>query len=153
MKLHTSILVIAVLINSNNCFSQNNSLTKNIGQNKTSTLEDTVYVIQNHVKPDKKQQFDDFLNNVFLEVIKKERVNSSGYTTVLRPISQEADSTYNYFFIVNFPKPSTNSDARDLDLEHLLQKYYGKEKAHQYIIMFSECIASQDLYKELQSKD
>lgn len=112
---------------------------------------DTVWVFVNHVKADKKEQFEKFVSGIFWPMAKKlseqdQRVFRQ--TRVLYPARPEPDGTYSYFFIMD---PVV--DGGDYDIGHLLEKMYGAEKAKEYMQIFDETAAAEQTgYTLVQSK-
>ncbi len=112
---------------------------------------DTVWVFVNHVKADKKEQFEKFAYEIFWPMAKKLSAADQkvfNQTRILSPTQQEADGTYSYLFIMD-PVVS----GGDYDISSLLKKMYGEEKAKEYDNMFVETLASgQTGYILVQSK-
>ena len=112
---------------------------------------DTVWVILNHVKPDKRAQFERFVEEIFWAEAKRlseadQRVFRQ--TRVLYPIAPEPDGTYTYFFIMD-PVLS----GADYDIGRFLEKMYGAEKAEEYFSMFDDATsAPQTVYPVVQSR-
>ena len=112
--------------------------------------QDTVWVIVNPVKADKKEQFEKFINEFFWPRATKLSASEQQvfkHTRVLYPTRQEADGSYNYMFIMD-----TVIAGGDYDIDSLLKKIYGEEKANEYIQMYNETTAGpQTAYREVQS--
>jgi len=113
---------------------------------------DTVWVIINHIKADKKEQFEKFITEIFWGASNKLKGNDRAVfkqTRVLYPTKPEADGTLSYVFIMD---PVVNGG--DYDLRSLLGKIYGDQKASEYESVFNETAASeQTVYVDVQSEN
>ena len=97
---------------------------------------DTVWVLINYVKADKREQFEKFVNEIFWPMAKKLSAQDQelfNQTRVLYPVHPEEDGTYNYFFIMD-PVIS----GGNYDIEGLLKKMYDPPKAEAYLKLFNE---------------
>lgn len=112
---------------------------------------DKVWVFVNHIKADKRQQFEKFIHEVFWPMAQKLSAADQQVfrqTRVLLPAEAEADGTYSYLFIMD-----PVIEGGDYDIESLLQKMYGKEKAKEYATMLEETEArGQTGYRLVQSR-
>ncbi|ALD21331.1 hypothetical protein [Hymenobacter sp. DG25A] len=112
---------------------------------------DSVWVIVNSVKPDKRTQFEKFVNEVFWPAAKKltpAEQQIFRQTRVLYSGRPEKDGTYEYVFIMDPVMP-----GQDYDIERLLQKMFTAEKAAAYTKMFQETLAGeQKWYRMVQSR-
>lgn len=108
-------------------------------------------MIINHVKPDKREQFEKFVNEVFWPMATKlspEDQRLFKQTRVLYPTKAETDGTYSYVFLMD-PVIATG----DYEIDHLLKKIYGEGKWEEYGKMFGETLArDQTFYEVVQSK-
>jgi hypothetical protein len=113
---------------------------------------DTVWVIVNHIKADKKAQFEKFITETFWGASNKLKGNDKTVfkqTRVLYPTQPETDGTLSYIFIMD-PVLS----GGDYDIYNLLTKIYGDQKASEYNNVFNETAASeQTMYIEIQSEN
>jgi hypothetical protein len=111
---------------------------------------DTVWVIINHVKADKRQQFEQFVHQVFWDSASKLSAADQQVfrqTRVLHPTVPEKDGTYSYIFLMDPYIPGGN-----YNISALLNKMYGEPKASQYNKMLDETTTkSQTQYLEVQS--
>jgi hypothetical protein len=111
---------------------------------------DTVWVLINHVKADKRQQFEQFVHQIFWDSSSKLSAADQQVfrqTRVLHPTAPEKDGTYSYIFLMDPYIPGGN-----YDIHALLNKMYGEPKASQYNKMFDETTAAdQTQYLEVQS--
>ena len=100
---------------------------------------DTVWVVVNPVKPEKRAQFERFVNEIFWpSAVKLSAADQRTFrqTRVLNAVRPEADGTYPYLFIMD---PVQKGFA--YDILALLTKAYGKEKAVDYYKLFTESLA------------
>jgi hypothetical protein len=138
----TLYLILFVLLTANSGF----------GQQLTRAKEnETVWVIVNHVKPDKREQFENFIHNTFWpgsmklseadqKVFKQTRTMHSG--------KADPDGTYPYIFIMD-PLVA----GGDYDVESLLKKMFGAEKAAEHYKTFTETMDREsNNYEVTQSK-
>jgi hypothetical protein len=112
---------------------------------------DTVWVLINHVKGDKKEQFERFVHEVFWDGsarLSQEDQRVFKQTRVLHPIQQEKDGSYNYIFIMDPVLKGGNYDIRQL-----LDKIYKPEKAAEYEKLYNDAvIGDQTAYVMVQSR-
>ena len=100
---------------------------------------DTVWVVVNPVKADKRAQFERFVNEIFWPSAAKLGAadqRTFRQTRVLNATRPEADGTYSYLFIMD---PVLKGAS--YDILALLTKVYGKEKAAGYHKLFMESLA------------
>ena len=96
---------------------------------------DTVWVLLNHVKPDKVEDFERFIYEVLKPAIEKHKPEWLTNVRVLHPAAQNEDSTYTYTFIMD---PKMYPSYRFMVV---MEPMYGKEKAEEYIqTLFSESL-------------
>ncbi|WP_018616588.1 hypothetical protein [Segetibacter koreensis] len=108
---------------------------------------DTVWVIVNHIKADKRKQFERFIHEIFWPMAKKlspDEQRIFKQTRVLNPLRPEQDGTFNYLFIMD---PVISS--ADYGIENLIKKMYDDQKADEYIKMYHETIASEQVFYEV----
>jgi hypothetical protein len=101
---------------------------------------DTVWVIVNYVKADKRAQFERFCSEQFWPLARK--LNPADQrafrqTRVLNAVRAEADGTYAYVFIMDPKIPRQN-----YSIEAFLKKMYAKEQAAAYYKQFTDCLAN-----------
>lgn len=111
---------------------------------------DSVWIFINHVKPDKRAQFEKFVHEVFWPMAQKLNKSEHRYfekTRVLSPVAPEADGTYSYLFIMDPVLPGSS-----YELEPYLKKMFG-DKWQEYGTMFGETQArEQTAYRVVQDK-
>jgi hypothetical protein len=97
---------------------------------------DSVWIFVNHIKADKREQFEKFVHEIFWDSAGKLSAAEQQLfrkTRVLHPIRPEQDGTYSYVFIMDPVIPGGN-----YDIEKLTKQIYGEEKAREYLKMFDE---------------
>ena len=122
--------------------------TSNPAPQSRATVNDTVWVIQNHIKADKLEQFIDFNFN-YLEPAAAEYYPTMRNTVrTLKPVEQNEDGTYTYFYLMD---PAISSDGYGMMLP--LTAKYGEEKASEYYEIFKDCLkdGEQELKITVQS--
>jgi hypothetical protein len=150
------IITFITLSLSTNAGAQSGTKAASKQQKRTATRPmaaegEKVWVIINHVKPDKREQFEKFIHEVFWPTARKLRAQEQRVfrqTRVLHPTEAEKDGTYSYIFIMDPLIESGN-----YDILSLLTNMYGKEKATEYNNMFEETLArEQTQIMTVQSK-
>jgi hypothetical protein len=117
----------------------------------SATKGDSVWVIVNSVKADKRAQFERFCNELFWPGAAKlsaadQRVFRQ--TRVLQAVRPEADGTYAYLFIMDPVIKGAN-----YDIQAFLKKMYDAPKAAAYYQLFQESLArEQHTYVAVQSR-
>ena len=112
---------------------------------------DTVWVLLNHIKHDKKEQFEKFIHEIFrpkAAELKQNDQQAFKQTRVMHPAKMNEDGTYTYIFIMDPLITNTNYNIQDF-----LNKMYNEEEANKYFEMFEECYAApQTEYVVIQSE-
>lgn len=108
--------------------------------------DNPVWVILNHVKPDKLQQFEDFNLN-YLRLAGEEFFPDMSKTVrFLKSEKPNADGTFTYFFLMD-----PVMKGADYDMGPVLEAKYGKEKADEYYKMFQECVKKNESFETVQT--
>jgi hypothetical protein len=111
---------------------------------------DSVFVIVNYVKGDKKEQFEKFIHESFwpkAQGLSEADKQLFRQTRILHPTKQEADGTYIYMFVMD-----PYFTGHDYSIENMLRKMYG-DKWEEPNRMFGESLArEQSQYMMLQNK-
>lgn len=151
------LFLLTVLITTSQINFANAQTTSASASNKRAAMRpmanegDSVWVIINHIKADKRQQFEKFVHEIFWPMAKKltsEEQRVFRQTRVLHSVKPEEDGTYSYLFIMDPVVPGA-----DYDIENLLKKMYDEQKATEYMKMLNETEASgQTGYRMLQSR-
>jgi hypothetical protein len=115
--------------------------------NYRATEGDTVWVLINHIRPDKRQQFEKFIYDVLWPVVKTlspQEQLAFRQTRFLTPTQPEADGTYSYIF---FMDPVIT--GVDYDIDHLLKRMYSAQEVRPYEKMFLETVAREQTWNVL----
>jgi hypothetical protein len=119
-------------------------------QRSLAVTGDTVWVIVNPVKADKRADFERFVHEIFwpgASKLSKEEQKLFRQTRILHPVKPEADGTYSYFFIMDPLNPRGN-----YNIEHFLTEMYGEIKAKEHMKLYTDAMAGeQKQYKVVQS--
>ena len=111
---------------------------------------DTVWVIINHVRPDKREVFENFAHNIFFDSatrLSAEEQHVFRQTRILHPVQPEADGTYSYFFIMD-PRLS----GQDYGIQTILGRMYDKTDAERFMGLYREAVIKQTRYTLIQSR-
>lgn len=106
------------------------------------TIGDTVRVVVNHVRHDRREQFERFMREVLRPTMDRaapgdpETADHIRRARFLKPVRMDADSTYAYLFIVD---PAANSTP--YNFVRLIQRSYPPEQAGEYVRMYRESLA------------
>ena len=137
-----------VLINTDQKAHATKDLT---GSSVRAAKGDTVWVLLNHIKADKCEQFEKFVHEILWPVaLKLDAIDQkvAKQTRVLHPVEMNEDSTYTYVFLMDPAIPNANYQVM-----YYLKKGYGEEKAKEYSKMFEECYANPQVgYTLIQSQ-
>lgn len=110
-----------------------------------------VWVLLNRVKPDKREQFEEFMYGEFFDkIVENDGLDAEVVKTVriLEPKEANEDGTYTYVFIMDPLKEGVT-----YDIGHYLSQVYGEEKAKELGSRFAECFAEpQTLISLVQTK-
>ena len=121
------------------------------GSTMRASKGDTVWVLLNHIKADKCEQFEKFVHEILWPIAQKsdpidQQVTKQ--TRVLHPVEMNEDSTYTYVFIMD----PVIQDAK-YQFSYYLKKEYDEEKTKEYLNMVYECYATpQTGYTVVQSQ-
>jgi hypothetical protein len=125
-------------------------LAKSLPTRALAVAGDTVWVIVNHIKADKRAQFERFCTELFWPGAAKlsaaeQRVFRQ--TRVLNATRPDADGSYAYLFIMD---PVLRGASYDIPM--YLNKMYGAEKAAAYDKLRQACLARRaDQYRTVQT--
>ena len=113
---------------------------------------ETVLVVVAAIKPDKKADYESWMKDVMYAAlyksknpVKKEQLK---VTRWLKPIRQNADSTWTYSFIMDPVIPKT-----DYDIPTFLKQEYGDEKGAQYASQYESFLARPIVIHALKQAD
>jgi len=121
------------------------------GSTMRAAKGDTVWVLLNQIKADKREQFEKFVHEILWPVaLKLDLIDQkvAKQTRVLHPVEMNKDSTYTYVFLMDPVIPGASYEVM-----YYLKKGYGEEKAIEYSKMFEECYANPQIgYTVIQSE-
>jgi len=125
-----------ILIISFSIFSCNN-------KNVVASSGESMWVILNHVKADKRQEFEKFVYEILLPALKEDaKVDLTSkkiieQTRMLEPRRANKDSSYTYIWLMD-------PIVKDADYSYpgILNKVYSPEETKKYISMNDECLVS-----------
>jgi hypothetical protein len=121
------------------------------GSSLRAAKGDTVWVLLNQIKADKREQFEKFVHEILWPVaLKLDLIDQkvAKQTRVLHPVEMNKDSTYTYVFLMDPVIPGASYEVM-----YYLKKGYGEEKAIEYSKMFEECYANPQIgYTVIQSE-
>lgn len=130
------------------------------GQPKEQALQraasgDTLWVLLNHVKPDKRQQFERFVEEIVNPAVEELAKSDSvmvailNQTRTLYPTEPNEDSTYTYVWLMD-PLVS----GADYTFRGLFSRIYSQEKTEEYIDLFEDAIdRPQEGYVVIQKRE
>ncbi len=104
---------------------------------------DTVWVLVNRIKADKREQFERFVEEFWASSLKLGETDPTErrvfqHTRVLNPTRPNADGTYTYIFIMDPVIPGGN-----YDIESTLKRMYPADEAARRLKMFEETLAGE----------
>jgi len=147
------IMFVLLFINSIDSFTQD---TEDIfGKNVRAAKGEEVMIIYNHVKADKREQFEKFIEvwrKCIEDAIKQGKFNETEIKAItgfryLTPTRQNRDSTYTYVYLVDPWFGGLNTSER-----YQMTKTLSEEEAEKYIKMWRESLArGQESYTFFQS--
>ncbi len=102
---------------------------------KRASAGDSVLIVLNYVKSDKVEQFEDFNMNYLSPAGAESNPMVKATVRMQKPVQKNADGTYTYIYLMDPYKGSLN-----YDIYYSLSAKYGKEKADEYIKMYTDCL-------------
>ncbi|PRY08844.1 hypothetical protein CLV24_1208 [Pontibacter ummariensis] len=111
----------------------------NAVKHRTAVEGDTVWVVVNHVKPEKREQFERFVYDIFWPAAKKldpKAQRAFDNTRILNPAVAEADGTFTYVFLMD---PLISGE--DYWIDSLLGKMFPEKEAEEYYRLFRDALA------------
>ncbi len=109
-----------------------------------ASLNDTVLVIWNNIKPDKVTQFEDFNFKYLGPAAAEYYPEVKNSVRVLRPVKQNSDGTSTFFYLID---PVISPVSYDITIP-LIAKY-GEEKAKEYFEMYIDCLKNKTQESEI----
>ena len=118
-------------------YAQNNSNISKV----VASSGDPMWVILNHVKADKRQQFEKFVYEILLPALEENAKNDSKtrnlieQTRMLEPRRANKDSSYTYIWLMD-------PIVKDADYSYpgILNRVHSPEETEKYISMQLECL-------------
>ena len=112
-------------------------------RNVVASSGESMWVILNHVKADKRQQFEKFVYEILLPALEEgAKVDLTSkkiieQTRMLEPRRANKDSSYTYIWLMD-------PIVKDADYSYpgILNKVYSPEETKKYISMNDECLVS-----------
>jgi hypothetical protein len=156
MKKQHSLIGILILLFATLCLVGTASLKMQPAKEASSSLNraakgDTVWVLLNHIKADKCEQFEKFVHDILWPIaLESDPISQqvAHHTRVLHPVEMNKDSTFTYIFIMDPVIQGAN-----YQFSYYLKKKYDEEKTKEYLKMVNECYATpQTGYAVVQSQ-
>ncbi len=100
------------------------------GSTMRASKGDTVWVLLNHIKANKCEQFEKLIHEILYPIIlESEPINQQAahHARFLHPVKMNKDSTYTYVFLMDPVIHNAN-----YQLMYYLKKGYGEEKAEEF---------------------
>ena len=118
-------------------YAQNNSNISKV----VASSGDPMWVILNHEKADKRQQFEKFVYEILLPALEENAINDSKtrnlieQTRMLEPRRANKDSSYTYIWLMD-------PIVKDADYSYpgILSRVHSPEETEKYISMQLECL-------------
>jgi hypothetical protein len=108
---------------------------------------ETMWVLLNHIKADKREQFERFVREVLEPVAKQVEPNTVRHVRLLLPTAPNEDGSYTYIFLMD-----PVIDGADYTIIGTLAKIHGQEAAEGYRREFEACFAQPQIaYEVVQS--
>ncbi len=106
-----------------------------------------MWVILNHVHPEKRNEFEHFLQAILMPAVAHIEPETYNKVRVLYPTMPNEDGTYTYIFLMDPLVQDGN-----YNIENILYEFYKPELAEEYIKLFHESLASHQIeYDVIQS--
>ena len=132
------------------CFTNTVLAQTNQSSQERAKEGDTVWVIINKVKPEQRQQFERFITEIFwpaAEKLNQDEQRAFKHTRVLNATEPDEEGNYPYIFLMD-PLIS----GANYDIEALLIKMYGEQKAKEHLKLFDDAVIEQKRHVVVQSK-
>ena len=113
---------------------------------RAHTGED-VWVLLNHVRAEKCQEFEHFVHQVLMPALSHIHPETHNKTRILHPMLPNADGTHTYIFLMD----PVVADGM-YSISGILYQYYQPNLADKYVAMWNEMLASPQVeYDMVQS--
>ena len=109
----------------------------------TASQGESMWVVLNHVKADKRQQFEEFVYQILLPALEEDAKNNLSsrniieHTRMLEPTRVNDDSSYTYIWLMDPLVKDAN-----YGYNNILSKVYSPEETEKYISLMSESMFS-----------
>ena len=107
-----------------------------------------VWVLLNHVKSDRREQFEQFFHKIIKPIAEQFEPEVLYRTRILHPEEPNDDGTFTYIFLMDPFVP----DGEYYN-EKILLKAYSPEETKNYLKMLGECMASPQIRYEVIQKN
>jgi hypothetical protein len=152
---HLSLVVLLLGLATHSSLAQGKTTQKKAPSRSPAVEGDTVWIIVNHVKADKRQQFEKFVHEIFwnkafdkASKLSSQDLRAFRESRILHPTVPEADGTWSYIFFID-----PVLQGVDYGIESMLVKLYREAKAKEYVKLFNEAVAGeQKSYRMVQSR-
>ena len=128
-----------------------NAFSQSATPRQAATEGDTVWVVVNYVKPDKKEQFEKFVHEILWPPhtkLSETEKRMFRQTRVLHGAAPQEDGTYTYIFMMDPVISGAN-----YSIEDILRKIYPEAKAAEYFKLYEESLARDyHMYTLVQSR-
>ena len=108
---------------------------------------DRVWVVLNHVKANKRLQFEKFVYEILLPALEKNSEGDQGardvieHTRMLEPISANKDSSYTYIWLMD---PVVK--GADYSYPGIIGAVHSPEETEKYLSMVDECLVAPQVF-------
>jgi len=120
--------------------------TSNPPAQARSGMNDNIMIVKNYIKADKATQFEDFTLNYLKPATEEYYPELMKTVRFLKPAKQNEDGTFTYFYLMDPAKSDQN-----YDIALPLVAKYGKEKADEYLKMYSDCLKKYEMNMAVQT--
>jgi len=96
---------------------------------------ETMWVLLNHVKADKREVFERFMFDIIMPIGARTEPEVLNKTRILKPTAVNKDGTYTYIFLMD-PLVA----GGEYDFEPILKREYPPEKIEEYLRMFYDSL-------------
>jgi len=100
-----------------------------------ASVNDTVMVVWNTIKPGMVQQFEDFNNNYLFPAAMEMNPKSASTVRILKSVNPDKEGNITYFYLMD---PAIDPNYYRMDVP--LVAKYGKEKATEYMKIIGDCL-------------
>jgi hypothetical protein len=103
-----------------------------------------VWILLNQVKPGKWEQHEHFVHSILMPAAREAEPAAFRHSRFLHPAGQNEDGTYTSVFLMD-----PYIEGADYLILSLLKKAYGDDKAEEYIQLWNESLASDQVSYDL----